>query len=89
MGKFHLYFEERLGKSKANLLKFKSLKGGKYCFAIGKEKFIIENEKELVEFVFGMPGEKGRKTFCGEGELTKILNVVFPLPFIQQGFNYI
>ena len=87
MKRFHPYIEERLGKKKADLLKF-SQQDDKFTIRFNQEQFNTDASK-LAQIVFGTYNEREREMIPKEGKMAKVLRTIFPLPFIWPGLNYV
>jgi len=87
MKRFRPYIEERLGKKKADLLKF-SQEGDKFTIRFNQDQFNTDVSK-LTQIVFGTYDGREREMMPKEGKMAKILKTIFPLPFIWPGLNYV
>jgi len=85
MDRFHLYIEERLGKRRADLIRFNQEKD-RFTIGFGGEEFNTD-ARGLAQIVFGASGEEKKKIMPGKGKITKILADIFPLPSIWPGLN--
>jgi len=86
MEDFAPYLQQRLGRKTAGYLQFKT-DDGKHLFQIADERFIIENEANLVQLMLGAPDDAELKIMPSEGELAEVLREVLPLPFVWPGLN--
>jgi len=87
MKRFRPYIEERLGKKKADLLKF-SQEDNKFTIRFNQEQFNTDGRK-LVQIVVGTYDGREREIIPKKGKMAKILKTIFPLPFIWPGLNYV
>lgn len=85
MARFRLYIEERLGKRKADLIRFDQ-EGNRFTIRFEEEEFNTD-AKVLAQIVFGTHGEKEKEITPKKGKITKILADIFPLPSIWPGLN--
>jgi len=85
MARFRPYIEERLGKRKADLIRFDQ-EGNRFTIRFEEEEFNTD-ARVLAQIVFGTHGEKEKEITPKKGEITKILKEIFPLPSIWPGLN--
>ncbi len=85
MDRFRPYISERLGKKKKDSLTF-TREDDRFAVYFGEEQFNTDG-KSLVQIVFGTGDGKQEKMIPREGEMSKILRDIFPLPFVWPGLN--
>lgn len=85
MERFRPYIEERLGKERTKKIRF-SQEGDKSTIHFEQEKFSVDG-RNLVYIVFGTHNGKEKEIIKESGEIGKILEEMFPLPFPWPGLD--
>jgi len=85
MDRFAPYIRERVGKDAADLLKF-AQEGDKFNIAYKQERLELDGES-LVTLIFGTPDEAEKDIISPAGQMSELLQALFPLPFLWPGLN--
>ncbi len=87
MERMRLRWEELLGWRDASKLSFWQ-KGEQYGFRFGDDELVTDRDT-ATRLIFGtVSGEEAQK-LEGHGKLTDVLKVIFPLPCLWYGVNYV
>lgn len=82
-------FEEKVGTSTANSIKF-SERDGKYVIGFDGKEAIISDPHDLARIIFGdPPGLETPTNIPVEGKLLDVIKAIFPIPRPEYGLSYI
>lgn len=84
MNRLRPYFIKKIGRI-ARGMEFEE-KNKKFSILLGKEKFTMQNRREMTWTVLGRPGSY---PLLAKGGLEDLLKEIFPVPFVWYGLNYI
>jgi len=84
MDRFAPYIRERVGKDRADSLRF-AQEGDKFGITYKQERLELDGES-LVKLIFGTH-DKDERDITPAGEMSELLQALFPLPFLWPGLN--